>query len=196
MEVEFSTLHSNGTRRLVPPVPHVNLTDSRGIFKVKLHVDGSNEHYKECLVAKGYTQHYGLDYDETFSLVVKPTTVRLLLSMDLSHIWHLCHLDIKNSFLDGFLDEKVYIKQPPGFVHTSEHDHYHQLVRSLYCLKQAPRAWHARLSYVLRSLRLSPSVADTSLFILQCSDVTIYLLVYVDNIIVFSNAAAIPKLIR
>jgi hypothetical protein len=128
--------------------------------------------------------------------VVKPATIRLLLSMALSHRWHLRQLDIQNAFLNGFLDEQVYMCQPPGFADSSKPNHYCQLVRSLYGLKQAPRAWHARLSSVLGSLGFSPSVADTSLFILQRSNVTIYLLVYVDDIIVLSStAAAIPRLI-
>jgi hypothetical protein len=70
------------------------LIDSRWIFKVKLHVDGSIERYKASLVAKGYKQRYGLDYDETFSLVVKPSTIRMLLAMALSHRWYLRELDI------------------------------------------------------------------------------------------------------
>ena len=110
METEFSALQNNGTWTLVPPVPGVNLIDSRWIFKVKLHADGSIERYKARLVAKGLKQRYGLDYDETFSPVVKPTTIRLLLGMALSHRWHIRQLDIQNAFLNGFLDEEVYMR--------------------------------------------------------------------------------------
>jgi hypothetical protein len=196
METEFSALHRNGTWKLVPPVPGINLIDSRWIFKVKLHSDGSIERYKARLVAKGYKQRYGLDYDETFSPVVKPATIRLLLAMALSHRWHIRQLDIQNAFLNGFLDEEVYMRQPPGFADPDHPGHYCKLVRSLYGLKQAPRAWHARLSSVLGTLGFSPSVADTSLFILRRPDITVYLLVYVDDIIVLSStAAAIPRLV-
>jgi histone deacetylase 1/2 len=128
--------------------------------------------------------------------VVKPATVRLLLSLALSHRWHIRQLDIQNAFLNGFLDEQVYMRQPPGFVDPDKPDHYCHLVKSLYGLKQAPRAWHARLSSVLGSLGFLPSVADTSLFILQRHDLTMYLLVYVDDIIVLSSSpGAIPRLI-
>jgi hypothetical protein len=98
---------------------------------------------------------------------VKSATIRLLLAMALYHRWYLRHLDIHNSFLHGFLDEEVYMRQPPGFVDSAKPDHYCRLVKSLYGLKQDPRAWHAHLSSVLDSLGFSPSVADTSLFILR-----------------------------
>ena len=144
METEFSALKANGTWNLVPPVHGVNLIDSRWIFKVKLHADGTIERYKARLVAKGFKQRYGLDYEETFSPVVKPATVRHLLTLALSRGWHLRQLDIQNAFLNGFLDEQVYMRQPPGFADPDKPDHYCQLVRSLYGLKQAPRAWHSR----------------------------------------------------
>jgi histone deacetylase 1/2 len=152
MEKEFSALRANGTWRLVPHVSGVNLIDSKWVFKVKHHADGSIERYKARLVAKGFKQKYGIDYDETFSPVVKPATIRLLLSMALSCRWHIRQLDIQNAFLNSFLDEKVYMRQPPGFTDQSKPDHYCYLLRSLYGLKQAPRAWHARLSSVLGSL--------------------------------------------
>jgi histone deacetylase 1/2 len=110
METEFSALQANGTWNLVPPVSGINLIDSKWVFKVKLHADGSIERYKARLVAKGFKQQYGLDYDKTFSLVVKPPTVRLLLSMALSRQWHIRQLDIQNAFLNGFLDEEVYMR--------------------------------------------------------------------------------------
>ncbi|KAK1617261.1 hypothetical protein QYE76_022778 [Lolium multiflorum] len=196
METEFSALQENGTWNLVPPIPGVNLIDSKWVFKVKLRADGSVERYKARLVAKGFKQRYGLDYEETFSPVVKPATIRLLLSMALSRRWHLRQLDIQNAFLNGFLDEQVYMRQPPGFADPDKPGHYCHLIKSLYGLKQAPRAWHARLSSVLGSLGFSPSATDTSLFILRRSDITLFLLIYVDDIIVISStAAAIPRLI-
>jgi histone deacetylase 1/2 len=196
MEVEFSALEANGTWNLVPPIAGVNLIDSRWVFKVKLHADGSVERYKVRLVAKGFKQRHGLDYDETFSPIVKPATIRLLISMALSRRWHIRHLDIQNAFLNGFLDEEVYMRQPRGFVHSDKPGHYCKLVRSLYGLQQAPCAWHARLSSVLGFLGFSPLVTNTSLFALCRKDVTIYLLGYVDDIIVLSSTStAIPRLI-
>jgi histone deacetylase 1/2 len=187
MEQEYQALLKNETWRLVPPKTGVNIIDSKWVFKVKKHADGSIERYKARLVAKGFKQRYGLDYEDTFSPVVKPTTIRLLLSIAVTRGWSLRQLDVQNSFLHGVLEEEVYMRQPPGFVDPAHPQHLCRLVKALYGLKQAPRAWHARLGTALRALGFVPSTADTSLFLLQRSTVTMYLLVYVDDIILVSS---------
>jgi hypothetical protein len=197
MEAEFSALQANKTWRLVPPVPGVNIIDSKWVFKVKQKSDGSIERYKARLVAKGFKQRYGLDYEDTFCPVVKPTTIRLLLSMALTHGWHLRQLDIQNAFLHGVLEEEVFMRQPPGFEDGSQPHYLCRLDKALYGLKQAPRAWHAHLSTVLGGLGFTSSTADTSLFILRRPDITLYLLIYVDDIIVVSSSdVAIGRLIH
>ena len=141
-------------------------------------------------MAKGFKQRYGLDYEDTFSPVVKPTTIRLLLSLAVTKGWSLHQLDVQNAFLHGVLEEEVYMRQPPGFVDPARPHHLCRLVKALYGLKQAPRAWHARLGSVLRCLGFVPSTADTSLFLLHRPEVTMYLLVYVDDIILISSSEA------
>jgi hypothetical protein len=123
MQEEFDALIQNGTWKLVPPKPGTNLVDCKWIFKIKRHVDGSIEHYKARLVAKGFSQCYGLDYVETFSPVIKPTTMRLILFVVVSKGWSVRQADVKNTFLNGELQETVYMKQPPGFV-SSTHPQY------------------------------------------------------------------------
>jgi histone deacetylase 1/2 len=90
MDLEFQALRHNGTWQLVPPCPGVNVIDSKWIFKVKKHADGSIERYKGRLVAKGFKKMYGIDYEDTFSPVIKPTTIRLLLSLAVTRGWNLC----------------------------------------------------------------------------------------------------------
>ncbi|KAK1629526.1 hypothetical protein QYE76_003841 [Lolium multiflorum] len=188
MEQEYQALLRNETWTLVPPPPRVNVIDSKWVFKVKKHSDGTIERYKARLVARGFRQRYGLDYEDTFSPVVKPTTIRLLLSIAVTRGWSLCQLDVQNAFLHGLLEEEVYMRQPPGFSDPDRPDHICRLTKALYGLKQAPRAWHARLATALRAHGFTPSAADSSLFLLQKPAVTMYLLVYVDDIILVSSS--------
>jgi hypothetical protein len=116
MELEIQVLRQNGTWQLVSPRPGINVIDSKWVFKVKRHANGSIERYKARLVAKGFKQWYGLDYEDTFSPVVKPTTIRLLLSLAVTRGWSLRQLEVQNVFLHGVLEEEVYMRQPPGFV--------------------------------------------------------------------------------
>ena len=104
---------------------------------------------KARLVAKGYTQIYGSDYDDTFSPVAKIAFFRLLLSMVAMCSWPLYQLDIKNAFLHGDLSEEFYMEQPPSFVAQWESGLVCRLRRSLYGLKQSPRAWFGRFSSIV-----------------------------------------------
>jgi histone deacetylase 1/2 len=123
MDLEFQALRRNGTWQLVPPRSGVSVIDSKWIFKVKNHTDGSIERYKARLVAKGFKQRYGLDYEDTFSPVIKPTTIRLLFSLDVTRGWYLRQMDAQNAFLHGVLEEEVYMRQPPGFVDPARPQH-------------------------------------------------------------------------
>ncbi|GJW44459.1 ribonuclease H-like domain-containing protein [Tanacetum coccineum] len=111
------------------------------LFRHKYHVDGSLSRYKAHLVANGCKQQYGVDCSDTFSPVVKPATIRTVLSLALARNWPVHQLDVKNAFLNGDLTETVYMYQPPGFVDSHFPHHACRLQRSLYELKQAPRAW-------------------------------------------------------
>jgi histone deacetylase 1/2 len=123
MEQEFKALLHNETWKLVPPISGVNVIDFKWVFKVKKHVDGSIERYKVRLVAKGFKQRYDLDYKDTFSPVVKPTTIRLLLSLAVTRGWSIHQVDVHNAFYHGVLEEEVYLRQPPGFVDPSRPYH-------------------------------------------------------------------------
>ena len=111
--------------------------------------DGQIDQLKACLVAKGYTQQYGSDYYDTFSPVAKIVSVRLLLSMAAMRSWPLFQLDIKNVFLHDDLADEVYMEQPPGSVAQEESGLVCKLRRSLYGLKQSPRAWFSRFRSVV-----------------------------------------------
>jgi hypothetical protein len=115
MEDEFAALQRNQTWQLVPKPHGINIVGSKWIFKTKFCPDGSVDKHKARLLARGFTQQYGIDYLDTFSPVVKPGTVCLVLSLTIAHGWCLRQVDVSNTFLYGFLEEDVYMQQPPGF---------------------------------------------------------------------------------
>ncbi|RVW85872.1 Retrovirus-related Pol polyprotein from transposon RE2 [Vitis vinifera] len=161
---EMAALHSNGTWDLVVLPSGKSTVGCRWVYTVKVGPDGQVDRLKARLVAKGYTQVYGSDYGDTFSPVAKIASVRLLLSMAAMRSWPLYQLDIKNAFLHGDLAEEVYMEQPPGFVAQGESGLVCRLRRSLYGLKQSPRAWFSRFSSVVQEFGMFRSTADHSVF--------------------------------
>jgi len=138
MSHELTALMRHGTWELVPPPKHYNPVGCKWVFRVKRKSDGKMDRFKACLVAKGYHQRPRVDYTETFSLVVKPATIRIILSITVMNGWVLRQLDINNVFLHGALSETVYILQPPGFKDLSKPGHVCRLRKAIYGLKQAP----------------------------------------------------------
>jgi hypothetical protein len=129
--------------------------------------------------------------------VIKPTTVRTVLSIAISSGWSLRQIDIQNAFLHGNLSEEVFMSQPPGYQHPLYPNHVCKLQRAIYGLKQAPRAWFSRLSTKLRELGFHGSRSDSSLFIYKTKSLTMYILIYVDDIIITSSQpVAIDDLLR
>ena len=172
----------------------MNVVGCKWIFKTKFK--SVIERYKARLVALGNHQQAGIDYHETFSPVVKSSTVRLLLSLAASCQWIIRQLDVKNAFLHGFLDEEVYMKQPPGFIHPFYPNHVCRLKKSLYGLKQAPRAWFQRFNSFLLSNGFVCSKVDTSIFVYCHQSTVLVLLLYVDDMLLTgSNPALIHKFI-
>ena len=167
MADEYQALIDNDTWRLVPRPPGANIVTGKWIYKHKFHSDGTLARHKARWVVRGFTQRHGIDYDETFSPVVKPATIRVVLSIAASRSWPIHQLDVKNVFLHGHLEETVYCQQPPGFVDPTHPDYICLLQCSLYGLKQAPRAWYQQFATYLHQLGFSASSSDTSLFVLQ-----------------------------
>ncbi|GKD08397.1 ribonuclease H-like domain-containing protein [Tanacetum coccineum] len=148
---EYNALISNGTWALVSRPNNVNVVRSMWLFKHKFNADGSLSMYKARLVANGRSQQQGIDCDETFSSVVKPATIRTVLSLAVSRNWPIHQLDVMNAFLHCQLSETVYMHQPPSFVDSTHPDYVCHLQRSLYGLKQAPRAWFQQFtSFITR----------------------------------------------
>ncbi|WVZ49975.1 hypothetical protein U9M48_001281 [Paspalum notatum var. saurae] len=189
MQEEFNALMKNNTWCLVPRPAGANVISGKWIFRHKLNPDGSLARYKARWVVRGFKQEHGVDYEETFSPVIKPATIRTVLSIATAATWPIHQLDVKNAFLHGNLSETVYCDQPSGFLDPEKPSHVCKLNKSLYGLKQAPRTWFLRFTHYLHTLGFQASRADTSLFILHRSGHCAYLLLYVDDIILTANSS-------
>nr|GEU97603.1 ribonuclease H-like domain-containing protein [Tanacetum cinerariifolium] len=165
MHDEYNALVKDGTWLLVPRPAGVNMVHFMWLFKHKFNADGTLSRYKARLVANGSSQQLGVDFDETFSPVVKLAIVRTVLSLVVSRKWPIHQLDVKNAFLNGDLSETVYMHQPLGFVDNRYPHHVCLLQRSLYGLKQAPRAWFQRFAGYTTRARFYHTRCDSSLFI-------------------------------
>lgn len=183
MQTEMAALAQNHTWDLVPLPSGKSTVGCKWVFVIKYLFDGSIDRYKTCLVAKGFTHVPGKDFGTTFAPVARLTFVRLLISLAASHSWPLHQLDVKNAFLDGDLLETIYMAPPPGFRAEEYSGKVCRLRKSLYGLKQSPRAWFGRFSLII-SVGFVQCHLDHTCFIRrnfagQC----IVLLVYVDDII-------------
>ena len=154
------------------------------MYKIKRRTDGSIERFKARLVARGFSQQYGLDYDETFSPVAKLTTIQVLLALAANRDWSLWQMHVKNAFLHGELDREIYMGQPMGFQSEDHPEHVCKLKKALYGLRQAPRAWYGKIAEFLTHSGYSVTSADSSLFVKAKGGRTAIVLVYVDDLII------------
>jgi len=143
MQEEIHALEKNKTWSLTELPPHHNAIGVKWVYKIKRAGDGSIDHYKARLVVKGYRQRYGIDYDKVFAPVVRFDTIRLIISLAASNKWKIYQLDVKSAFLNGILEEEVYVQQPEGFRVAGKESKVYRLIKALYGLKQAPRAWNS-----------------------------------------------------
>jgi hypothetical protein len=164
MDTEFQALLKNDTWSLCSRPLGKNMVPCKWVFKLKRRPDGSIEHHKARLVAVGYLQKSGIDFHDTFNPVIKPSIVRMVLTIAVSFNWDIRQLDVSNAFLHGILEEEIYMTQPKGF-EDPVHPHFVcKLHKSLYGLKQSPRAWFHRLSTALLSLGFHSSQVNPFLF--------------------------------
>ena len=136
----------------------------------------------------GFTQEYGIDYEETFALVARLSFVRILIAVSTACKWPLFHMDVKNAFLNGELSKEVYMMLPPGYSHPPGFPHrVFRLQRALYGLKQAPRAWFAKFSFTISQHGFSGSSFYTALFLRRSGHGITILLLYVDDMIIIGD---------
>ena len=189
MVEEYQALVRNNTWTLVPFHPSMNVIDSKWIFHVKYNSDGTIQLYKARLVAKGFQQYADVEFTDTFSPIIKASTIRVIFTLTVTYNWEIRQIDFNNAFLNGEIVETVYLSQLAGFISTSHPQYVCKLQKVLYGLKQAPRAWFHKLKDALHTWRFISSTSDTYLFIYKHNGNFLLLLVYVDDLLITGNNA-------
>ena len=170
MEEELDRIEKNGTWELLPRPVDKNVIGTKLVFKNKMNEQGEVVRNKEILVCKGYSQQEGIDYEENYAHVVRIKIVRLFLAYAAHKKFKVYQMDVKSTFLNGELEEEVYIEQPDGFPLTNDKDIVCKLKKALYGLKQTPKTWYARFDKHLTNLGNSKGMADNNLYWKEIDD--------------------------
>jgi hypothetical protein len=165
MMEEYQSIMKNDVWDIVLRPKGKSVVTSKWIYKIKHTADGSIEKYKARFVARGFSQKEGVDYEETFSPVARYTSIRMVISLASVMKWKIHQMDVKTTFLNGVIEEEVYIEKPQGFEVHGRKTHVCRLKKALYGLKQAPRAWYSRIDGYLQSLGFTKSDADPNLYL-------------------------------
>ncbi|GJU19538.1 retrovirus-related pol polyprotein from transposon TNT 1-94 [Tanacetum coccineum] len=161
---------------------------TKWVFRNKLDENGIISKNKARLVAQGYNQQEGIDYDETYASVARLESIRILLAIACANDFKLYQMDVKSVFLNGFINEEVYVAQPPGFIDFAKPNYVYKLKKALYGLKQAPKAWYNRLKTFLIKHEYSMRMVDNTHFTKKSKSHLIIVQIYVDDIIFGSTS--------
>ena len=183
MNTEMESLKENDVWDLVEPPVGQKIIGCKWVYKIKTGEDGSVQRYKARLVAQGFTQKYGTDFDETFCPVVRQESLRLLMALSVQHGLTLHQIDVTTAFLNGKLDKKVYMHQPNGYVCKGKEKYVCKLTKSIYGLKQSPRCWNLTLDTYLKKLKFVQTASDPCIYYRKTGGDIMYIGVYVDDII-------------
>jgi hypothetical protein len=184
-QYEIDALAKNGTWTLVDLPTGRKAVKSKWVFKWK--ADGR---YRARLVAKGFTQIQGIDYDETFSPVARFESLRLILALAALEDWEIHQMDIKSAFLNGLLEEEIYMEQPEGFITPGQESKVCLLKKAIYGLKQASHTWNLQFHGVLVELGFTRTYSNAGIYVYRCQDAggTLIIILYVDNITIAGDS--------
>jgi hypothetical protein len=194
MQEEYNSLLKNQTWDLVPLPSGRKLVRCIWVYRTKSAVDGQISRYKSSLVSKGFQQVHGIDYDETFALVVNMDSIHLALAISAAKGWEVHQMDMNNAFLHGDLSEEIYMEQPQGFMHDSSLV-YH-LKKSLYGLKKALRAWYAKMDSYLLSQNFVHCKSDPNVYMLRTIDSLLLLVLYVDDLLITGFSTSVISAVK
>ncbi|KAK2398342.1 putative mitochondrial protein [Trifolium repens] len=191
MEEELRSIEKNQTWKLVALPDKKKKIDVKWVFKVKLNPDGTISKHKARLVARGFLQKHGIDYNEVFAPVARIETVRLVVALACRNKWLLYHLDVKSAFLNGPLEEEVFVSQPPGFEIKGKENMVYKLYKALYGLKQAPRAWNKRIDDFLIQIGFKKCAVEFGVYVQNSKDGEIIIIcLYVDDLLITGSKTA------
>ncbi|GJW46456.1 retrovirus-related pol polyprotein from transposon TNT 1-94 [Tanacetum coccineum] len=183
MQEELNQFVANDVWDLVPLPMSQTVIGTKWVFRNKLDENGIVSRNKARLVAQGYNQQEGIDYDETYAPVARLESIRILLAIACANDFKLYQMDVKSAFLNGFINEEVYVAQPLGFIDFEKPNYVYKLKKALYGLKQAPKAWYDRLKAFLLKHEYSMGMVDNTLFTKKFKSHLIIVQIYVDDII-------------
>lgn len=181
MDREIESIIKNNTWKSVIKPKDAEILDTEWVYTYKPRENDQSDRYKARLIVRGFTQKETINYDELYSPVAKMSTIRTLLSVGNQFGYHFKQLDVKTAFLNGILNENVYIYPPEGMSHKV--GHVFKLNKSLYGLKQSSKCWNNKINEFLLSLGFKRSNNDYCLYSKVHNNEIIYLLIYVDDII-------------
>jgi hypothetical protein len=188
MDEEITAIERNETWELAElPKGHQSI-GVKWVYKKKMNAQGEIERYKARLVAKGYRQKAGIDYDEVFAPVARMETIRLLISQAAQFKWPIYQMDVKSAFLNGVLEEEVYVEQPPGYMKAGHESSVLKLKKALYGLKQAPRAWNTRIDTYLKKNGFIQCPYEHAVYVKNPGEGNLlFVALYVDDLIYMGN---------
>lgn len=193
MREEYNSLLENGTWELTDLPPQRKPVSCKWTFKLKYNAQGEIDRYKARLVARGFTQRYGIDFTETFSPVAKFDSIQTLPSLVAVNDLHMVQFDVCTAFLHGEIDEELYMTQPPHFEDTSAQ--VCRLKKSIYGLRQASRVWNRRFNQFLSKHQLRPTDADPCLYVSATTPVILLAIFVDDGLMASQNTSSMPSIL-
>ncbi|GJU61072.1 retrovirus-related pol polyprotein from transposon TNT 1-94 [Tanacetum coccineum] len=188
MQEELNQFIANDVWVLVPQPKNMTIIGTKWVFRNKFDENGIVSRNKARLVAQGYNQQEGINYDETYAHVARIESIRILLAYACTLDFKLFQMDVKSAFLNGFINEEVFVALPSGFIDFKKPNHVYKLKKSLYGLKQAPKAWYNRLKAFLINHEYKMGIVDNILFTKKKISNLIIVQIYVDDIIFGSTS--------
>jgi hypothetical protein len=194
MDEEIKAIEKNNTWELTTIPKEQKPIGVKLVFKAKKNAKGKIERYKARLVVKGYSQRPGIDYGNVFALVARLETIRMVISLAAQNKWKIYQMDVKFAYLNGILEEEIYVEQPMGYVIKGDEKKVLKLIKTLYSLKQAPRAWNNRIDNYFQKNGFIKCPHEYSLYAKVCENGNIlFVCLYVDDLIFTDNNPSMVK---